>query len=270
MEIEKKIKKYDETNLVMVEGLGRTQEDICLNYIMFIQEGYSLTIQDVATYLRCTYQHVIDKLVPKVPHIRITEVAKMMLMKYSMEHDDIKEELSSLFYKRLLFHKQKFQEYVCKQGVSIISYKRFYTSDMQPVAVEQIKMKLATYNDRNKGKPLSFEKHMERVMDSFLWRGFKNEPIISPTLENFPKELYSQRDLMEHFRLNYKVEFYRKLDSLGVNKVKLNNMIRYSKNEVEEEFMARMYISAFVQLKMEYGDNYINAIQDRAIELLID
>jgi hypothetical protein len=181
-----------------------------------------------------------------VPHIRITEVAKIMLLKYSAEHD-LNEEFHSLFNKRVLFHKKEFQDYVCQQGVSIISYKRFYSSDMRAEAVEKIKMKLAAYNDMNKGKHLSFEKHMERVMDSFLWREFKNEPIISPTLENFPKELYSQRDLMEHFRLNYKVEFYRKLASLGVNKVKLNNMIRYSKDEVEEEFMARMYISAFLQ-----------------------
>lgn len=98
--------------------------------------------------------------------------------------------------------------------------------------------------------------------------GFKNNPINIPTIEHFPEKLYSQKDLMNIWGLDYKVSFYRKLEWLGINKIKIGNMVRYRKNEVEEEFLATMYISIFQSLKEVYNDDYVQVIQNRALDLL--
>ncbi|MDK7667361.1 MULTISPECIES: hypothetical protein [Cytobacillus] len=267
MEQKKKEKTYDETNLIKIEGQGRTKEDICLSYLEFINSGFSLTIEEIASYLRCTYQYVLDKIVPEVPHIRITEVSKLMLFKYAIEHD-LDEEISSLFVKRILFHRGEFQRYVCNSAESVISFKRFYERDFEAEVVLQMKQKLAILNQKSTGKSITFEKYMQRVMDSFMWRHFKNEPITKPKIDIFPPQLFSQRDLMNIFGVNHKVEFYRHLDTLGINKVKLNNLVRYRVDEVEETFQARMYITAFLHLKNKHGEEYMTVIQKRALELL--
>lgn len=57
MDINKtKLSKYDEPNLIRIEGEGRNQNDISLAYIELIEEGFSLTVEEVASYLRCSYQ----------------------------------------------------------------------------------------------------------------------------------------------------------------------------------------------------------------------
>ena len=118
--------------------------DICQKYIEPVEDGYTLTVDEVASYLRCTYQHVIDKLVPEISHIRITETSKMLLLKYVKVYDldDILGNISSLFYKRILFHQGDFQEFICKNPIPIISYKRLYMDDFDPKIMEEIKGKL--------------------------------------------------------------------------------------------------------------------------------
>ena len=105
-------------------------------------------------------------------------------------------------------------------------------------------------------------------MDSFLWRDFKNNPVQIPTIEHFPSVLYSQKDLMGLFGVNYKVEFYRKLERYRINKLKIGNLVRYRKEEIAETFLASMYITAFMSLIEKHGDQYIRIIQERALELL--
>ncbi|MEH6908929.1 hypothetical protein [Neobacillus drentensis] len=261
--MEKEKIKYDEPNLILVNGIGKNKEEICKAYIELFQSGYTLTAEKIADYLRCSYQHVIETIVPKVKHIRITEMAKMLLLKHFEG-----EEYASLFYKRILFHENDFKRYIMKNAENIISYKKFFERDFEPVVIEQIKAKLLVSNAKTTGKHLTLESYMQRVLNSFLWRNFKNEPIIIKTLEDSPTTLYSQRDLMEIFRVNFKAEFYRKLESLGINKMKLGNMVRYRKEEVEEEFLAKMYITAFQRLYKLSDGRYIEAIQERALELL--
>lgn len=263
---EKGKKKYDETNLIRVDGQGKTKKDICLAYIELIETDFSLTVEDVALYLRCTYQHVIDKIVPEVQHIRITEVGKIMLLEYAKDNE-LSEDLTPLFFKRILFHEGDFQRYICESVETIVAYKRFYEHDFKIEVVEKINEKISIYNQEYK-RNLTLNQYMQRVMDSFLWKSFKNELITVPTIEDFPEKLYSQKDLIDLLGLNFKMEFYRKLDSLGLNKIKIGNMVRYRKDEVVEKFLVRMYITVFLYLKENYGEQYIQIIEERALELL--
>lgn len=259
-------KKYNETNLVLVEGQGKTREDICIEYIRLIKDGFSITVEGMASYLRCTYQHVIDKIVPEVAHIRITEVAKTMLLRYSKENN-INEDMAGLFMKRILFHKEDFKRYICENAKSVISYKRFYEGDFNPKEIEKIKGKISKHNEKNKGKPLTLEKYMQIVMNNFQWKAHKNKQITTLSIGNFPEQLYSQKDLMDLLGFTYKIEFYRHLDSFGINKIQIGHLVRYRKEEVEEKAFAVMYIAAFLQLKEAYGDRFIEIIQKRALEL---
>lgn len=62
--------------------------------------------------------------------------------------------------------------------------------------------------------------------------------------------------------------FYSKLESLGINKIKIGNLVRYRKDEIEDQFLARMNISVFEYLKDVYNNDYIDVIQNRALDLL--
>ena len=62
--------------------------------------------------------------------------------------------------------------------------------------------------------------------------------------------------------------FYSKIESLGINKIKIGNLVRYRKDEIEDQFLARMNISVFEYLKDVYNNDYIDVIQNRALDLL--
>lgn len=88
-------------------------------------------------------------------------------------------------------------------------------------------------------------------MDSFIWKDFKNETIVIP-IDRFPKSLKSQRDLGSEWGSNYKVNFYRRIETKGINKVRIGNLVRYDKEMVEEDYLAHMYVSVFNQLKINH------------------
>ncbi|MEK3993031.1 hypothetical protein [Robertmurraya sp. FSL R5-0851] len=267
MDIDKKrVLKYDEPYLIRFEGEGRKQIEISRAYIELIEKGYSLAVEEVSSYLRCSYQYVIKKIVPEVPHIRITEVSKLMLMRYATNHI-IDETMIPLFNKRILFNRFEFEQYICNKAEKVITYKRFYEKDFDPAAVLEIKEKLLTLNHAKKAQPVSFRNHMQRVMDSFIWKDFENNTRVIP-IDSFPLSLKSQRDLVSEWGLKYKVNFYRRIETQGINKVRIGNLIRFDKQMVEEEYLAHMYISVYYRLKVNYGGALTKIIQDRAIELL--
>lgn len=262
-----KRKKYDEPNLVKIEGEGKTMEDICLSYLSYIKEGYNLTVEEIQNYLRCTYQHVNQQIIHKIPHIRITEKSRNMLFLYAQKHT-IDESIYALFYKRILVNRKEFQEYIQKHSYQIIAYKRFYKDNFSSEFLYKVKRKLEKHNRNNRGYSITLEQHFQRVMDSFVWKDFKNKPILIQSLLSFPETIYSQNDLIKQYGFRYKVDFYRMIHRLGLNKIKIGRLVRYRSEDIEERFLAKMYISVYLDLKESYGENYMKVIQKRALDLL--
>lgn len=261
-----KQKKYVEPNLILIEGEGKTYESICHSYFSYINNGFNLSVEEVQSYLRCTYQYVIKQIVPAIPHIRITEASRNMLFTYAREYGGIDDDLYSLFYKRILLNRNDFQTFIKEQSYRVIAYQRFYNHQFPEDFIVEVQKKLKERN--KKGKPISLEQHFQLVMDSFIWKDFKNEPMVTHSLSYFPEVLYSQNDLIRINGFRYKENFYRMVHHLGLNKIKIGNLVRYSKEEVEEPFLAKMYVSVYKHLKDMYGNNYIQVIQRRALELL--
>ncbi|WP_246938516.1 hypothetical protein [Bacillus pinisoli] len=156
----------------------------------------------------------------------------------------------------------------------MVAYKRFYKDDFEKDFINLLDEKLSTFNE-NKEQSLSIKDHIQNVLNTNRLRNLTNKPVVEP-IQSFPSGLYSQKDLMNLFNIKHKVALYRKLELLGINKMELGNMVRYSKEEIDEElqedndreFLARMYITDFLHLTKTYGDKYILEIQKQALKVL--
>lgn len=265
----KEIKPYGLKNLIKVEGKGKKSAEICQEYIELIRNGYSLTVSEVADYLRCTYQYVNLNIVPEVKHIRITEAAKRMLLSHT-ENEYIEQEIyTPLFYKRILLNKEDFERYIADTTIYVESYKRFYKKDFDSNFLNNIQNRLTVYNQNTFGKDLSINSFMQKVMNTFLWEDFKNDEILSYTKRHYYDELYSQKDLMNVYGYEYKSYFYRKLEAEGINKIHINNLVRYPREELTDtDYLAVMPVTAYNYLVREHSNNSIKVIQERAIEMV--
>lgn len=263
--MEKKHKPYDEANLIRIEGKGLTADEICSLYIMRFKNGFDLTVEEIADYLRCTYQYVLKNITSQVPHIRITEDVKILLLK---REDD---EFRHFYYKRILFDRKAFQDFIIKNATYIRTYKRFYQSDFSAATIKEIKIKLEDYNRRNtKLKDVSFERLIKDVLNSFMTKYFVNDPCLQQ-LDRFPK-LQNQNDIMDSKGLQYKVSFYRYVESVGLNKIKLGNLVRYDVEEVnEKDYVCSTPIKNFENLmRLHEGDIglVMEEIKKKALQML--
>ncbi|WP_110114976.1 hypothetical protein [Bacillus sp. CGMCC 1.16541] len=119
-----------------------------------------------------------------------------------------------------------------------------------------------------KGDVLSFEEHIQNVLNSFIQNESVDNAATVKQLDTFPGGLYSQKDLMEINNIKYKVELYRMLNSLGVNKLKIGNLVRYDKKEIEEAYIAKISVSVTDDLVARHGTDYIDVIKEEAIQML--
>lgn len=243
---EKILEKYNEENLVRIEGKGMSATTIMNTYLQYIEEeGFTLTVEEIANYLRVSYQYVTETVLPSVLHIRINESARSIIMK-ELNRNNEESEYYSLFMKRVLFQQESFQTYLTEQAQHEVIYKKFYRQDFDEQLLSRLGKQLETYNQKMK-KPISLSFLLQQVMDSFIPKHFIVEPTYQP-LRSFPAHLLSQRDIMETYGLPYKVSFYRYLEKKGINKVKIGNLVRYLPTELEEKAICVAYEGVYQRL----------------------
>ncbi|MEK3992794.1 hypothetical protein [Robertmurraya sp. FSL R5-0851] len=253
---------YKENNLIRIEA--KTGEKICSEYLQYIENGFRLTVEDIATYLGCTYQHVINKVVPEVEHIRITELSKMILMKYAIDYG-IDNSISQLFTKRILFSEKGFKEHINNTIEHVLSYKRFSVSDFEPEFIYEVNKRIEKVNEKKRGRKLTLQSYMTKILDAEKWNGFENKPEYYP-INSYPIKLYTQEELMREHGLVYKVDFYRNVElSLGYRKLKYGNLIRYEKIQETNDFVFQTYICIFNMLREKHGEHVMKVIQEKAI-----
>lgn len=260
--VKKKKSPYKEDNLIRIEA--KTGQEICSEYLHYIENGFRLTVEDIASYLVCTYQHVINKVIPEVKHIRITEVSRMILMKYATDNS-IDNSISQLFTKRILFSEKDFKEHITKSIEQVISYKRFTAEDFESGFIDEANKRIEKVYEKKRGRKLNLQAHMTKILDAEKWNGFENKPEYYP-INTFPTRLYTQEEIMSENGLVYKVDFYRSVElSLGYRKLKYGNLIRYVKIQETNDFVFQTYISIFNMLREKHGENVMKVIQEKAI-----
>jgi hypothetical protein len=264
---EKILDGYNEKNLIKIEGKGKPSTEIYITYLEYIQsKGFCVTTDEIATYLRASYQYVTENILPEVLHIRINDSARSIILKTLRAEGKDNDKLFSLVMKRVLFEKESFQQYILSNARYERIYKRIYPSDFDEEVFTTLKMQLKKFNEGRK-RPISLERLLQMVMDSYVPKHFIIEPVYQP-LTSFPSELVSQRDLMGEDRFTYKVTFYRYIEQTGINKVKIDNLVRYLPSELEdEEYLCWIYYSIYQNLpkgKLEFSLK----IKEKAMNLL--
>lgn len=256
---------YQDDNLIKIEGQGQTATTIFYEYLRYINdEQFSLTTEDIANYLSCSYQYVTETILPHVTHIRINESARSILVKHSEETGE-GEEISHLFMKRVLFQVSSFKSFIMNQAEYKSTYRRFIKNDFDEGMLQSLENELEQYNEGKK-KPISISWLLQSAMDQLIPKYFTVEPVIKP-LSAFPS-LLSQREIMEQYQIPYKVSFYRMIERQGINKVHIGNLVRYVKDELEEDYMCWMYESLYNQLLEKWGTDFSGQIGYRAKQLI--
>jgi hypothetical protein len=188
---EQKMKKYEHS--IKIEG--KTWDEIAYNYLGYFSEGWTLTIDDLAGYLRCHYNYILHNVSQNVPHIYINRAANKALYRYFQDplggsvyegHD----EFFPLITKKYLFHPDTVEEYFLK--------------NMTLVTEKLVKDKKT-------------KKEIKKITKS--------------KLEEFPPQLLSAKDFIENGIFDYDVQLRRFVLNHGVPKVIYKNLVRYRRED---------------------------------------
>ncbi|WP_335506057.1 hypothetical protein [Bacillus sp. JJ722] len=249
-------KTYQLDTFLELHGRGMSVEDICLMYKGMIEEDYHLTIDEIVEYLQCSDRYVRNEILPFVKHIRINQVARNMLLKYAVEHD----EPNPLYMKRILFSLSSFHEFFLNNTTYSRAYIRFNMTDFEFEEIKELMTIIKESNEKNKEK-LTLSEEIQWTIDSFKSKDFENRPVKSK-LTTMPKKLLSAKDIKAEKGIRYDIIFYQYAANTGLNKVEYGSnkngdpiFVRYIKKEMDEKFLVKMEISLFEQLHDSFGDD---------------
>lgn len=111
--------------LIKIEGKGLTLEEIADSYYELIDSDFNMTINDMANYLRCSYDYIQKNIAPYVHHLYINSVANKALVQ---NYND--SEYFNLFTKRKLFSRMDFQDFILRESVLLLTKERYYIDDL--------------------------------------------------------------------------------------------------------------------------------------------
>ncbi len=190
----------------------------------FINEGYTLTVQDIANHLSVSYDYVRTKIVPEVSHVVLTTYAKLACFKYYGDQ----EHLIEYFNKRLLISCSDYNRYVLEKGSIIRRQQQLFKDDL-PLEIRE------TFESLPLKKATAWLNKL--IADCAPVQIFKEEEQIEP-MEVYPENLVSNKDLLNGaaspFHFNYDVEIARFISKYGVPKIKVNNFVRYRLENVKQ------------------------------------
>ncbi|WP_254914876.1 hypothetical protein [Bacillus thuringiensis] len=73
--------------LVKINGNGESLEEIASLYLRLIEEDFNMTIDEMASYLSCSYDYVQKNIAPYIHHVYINSVANKALVTYGEDSD---------------------------------------------------------------------------------------------------------------------------------------------------------------------------------------
>jgi hypothetical protein len=228
---------YEDTQ-VLIEP-GRAIE-IAEQYVDYIESGFNVTLEDICSYLGCSYKYAINNISHKVKHIRITQKARFItFMVYNQGYLNISSEDILLMNKRILFHKTSFKEYLLKNIKVHREYVKFDTDYLLSQFPDEINNLVRLVKENKKSKiPLFYlnmaakELYEERFTEEEL-------PVATVTyfkdINELPDKFYSLKELQEAFNVQHEMILRRLIDNCGANKYMYGNLVRYDKNQINRE-----------------------------------
>lgn len=220
--------------LVKIPGKGLLLKEIAFSYLVRIEDDFNMTIDEMANYLRCSYDYVQKNIAPYIHHIYINSVANKALT----EHDT-KGVHTHLFTKRKLFSRRGFQEFLLKESVLLVDRNRYYIDELSMAAREKLD-EIAKNQEKEMTTLEAFRKIATKQVNRMYSKiELKDKRVENVVVNEMPVELYSLKDFLEgiedlHLKFKYKVLVYRYLEGKGVPKIKVQSLVRYRKEDVKQ------------------------------------
>lgn len=208
----------DIPSLYKVDGQGLKLLDIVNEYINLMEDDYNLTVDDLAYYIGCGRDYVVNSLKQHIKHIRINTVVREAIKEYQIkDYISISDQTYMLFMKRILFSQENFKRFILENCKVQHQYKKLKFEEFN-FEVDSVRQK---------------DELIHKLNDiSYKLFGECTEPVIK-SIDYMPKKLYSMKELKQIHGLNYNVEFYRFTYKFAVNKIKLFNNVRYDIEDFE-------------------------------------
>lgn len=227
-------------NQILLEGKGMPLSVIINWYLEKIEDGFQLTIDDLASVLDCSYDFVLKHIAPQLTHIRITEVIRAELLK-----TELKGEWYPLVLKRILFQKKAWEQCLLESATYEQRYRRFNLKEPGKI------------QDWVRENDLDFSVSKEVLDQAFEKLIMKWGLIDKPhTLEHIPlkkeqiqERWFSTKSLLKMYGMKYPVQVHRMLARRGVNPIQIGNFVRFSQEEIEMENLLFYPNGFFVQLE---------------------
>lgn len=219
---------------VKINGEGQTLESIADLYLGLIEDDFNMTIDEMANFLRCSYDYVQKNIAPYIHHIYINSVANKALV----EHDT-KGVHTHLFTKRKLFSRRGFQGFLLKESVLLVNRNRYYIDELSTASREKLD-KIAKNQEKEMTTLEAFRKIATKQVNRMYSKiELKDKRVENVVVNEMPMELYSLKDFLEgiedlHLKFKYKVLVYRYLEGNGVPKIKVQSLVRYRKEDVKQ------------------------------------
>ncbi|BCC16545.1 TPA: helix-turn-helix domain-containing protein [Bacillus cereus] len=219
--------------LVKIDGARQTLKSIASLYLRLIEDDFNMTIDEMADYLSCSYDYVQKNIAPCIHHVYINSVANKALVTHGEESKHI-----GLFTKRKLFSRKGFQQFILKESVLLGDRERYYLNELSAAARENLG-EIAKSQERKTTTSKMFE-IIALQQTNFLYSKTElmNKVVKEFAISEFPVKLYSLKNLLDgiedlNMKFQYKVTFYRYLKQQGIPKIKVQSLIRYRKEDLE-------------------------------------
>jgi hypothetical protein len=210
-------------------------EEIADSYYELIDSDFNMTINDMANYLRCSYDYIQKNIAPYVHHLYINSVANKALVQ---NYND--SEYFNLFTKRKLFSRMDFQDFILRESVLLLTKERYYIDDLHE-DTREVLSGLVEKSDEKTNVSRLFETIVKQQVAKLYSPNELNSSLVRERkLSVESKQLYSLKDLLAgiedwNLHFNYKVEVFRYLEKQGIPKLKFQTLIRYRIEDLEDK-----------------------------------
>ena len=211
-------------NAVRIDGSGKGYHDIAKLYLDYINnKDFNLSIDEACYLLSCSYTYFLMNFRDICKHIYINVPARTMINKSStIDYNDNLD--LSLIRKKVLYCKSDFDKYLVQNLKVELTYKS--------IEIEKF-MSFDDYSVLQK----SFETYeiinLLNLASIQLFGTPKNSSVydFKDLGLSLPKRLIGLKEIKDILGYKYNTQLYRKINSAGCKKYRLNNLVRYDLND---------------------------------------
>ncbi|WP_257128364.1 hypothetical protein [Bacillus wiedmannii] len=207
-------------------------EEIASSYLELIEDDFNITIEEMADYLSCSYDYVQRNIAPCIYHVYINSVANKALFTHCEDSKYVE-----LFTKRKLFSRSEFQQFLLKESVLLVDRQRYYLDELSIASREKL-MGLAKKQEQKTTTKMFETIALQQTSLLYSKTDLMNKVVKEFPVSELPMKLYSLKDLLDgiddlNLKFRYKVSVYRYLEKQGIPKMKIQSLIRYRREDLE-------------------------------------